>query len=270
MHSAEAEPSRVPFGGGVDLADQLVAVQDRQGPVAEPALRLRLVHLELVVELEQLRHPLAVENQAVERGQQRDATRERLVVEVGRIDAPGASDAVDDRFLADVADVVALAGGDRRARARDAERPKPTLATDAVGVSECDRDFVGIDPFGEVPQFVAACLAGDRDLTTLHHHVEETAHVAVVVPAARLPRHQGGVGQVAGGARTLVVKLGQDVAPGVVVGIDPAGKRDLPVLELVCTRPDRHLGAVEGQVLGWSQHRVQLHEGAVGHQVVQQ
>ena len=54
-------------GGGVDLSDQAVPVQDRHRPVAPPPLRRRLVHLELVVELEDLGHALAVEDEPVER-----------------------------------------------------------------------------------------------------------------------------------------------------------------------------------------------------------
>jgi hypothetical protein len=54
-------------GQGVELAGQLVAGQDRQREVPPPALGRGLVHLQLVVEAEQLDRPLAVVDQPVER-----------------------------------------------------------------------------------------------------------------------------------------------------------------------------------------------------------
>jgi hypothetical protein len=53
-------------GEGVELADQLVAGQDRQREVPPLALGRGLVHLELVVEAEQLHGALAVVDQPVE------------------------------------------------------------------------------------------------------------------------------------------------------------------------------------------------------------
>jgi hypothetical protein len=65
-------------GGSVELADQPVAVEHRQREVAPPALGDGLVHLQLIVELEQLGHALAVVDEPVERGQQRRPAGERL------------------------------------------------------------------------------------------------------------------------------------------------------------------------------------------------
>jgi hypothetical protein len=53
-------------GEGVELARQLVAGQDRQREVPPPALGRGLVHLQLVVEAEQLHGALAVVDQPVE------------------------------------------------------------------------------------------------------------------------------------------------------------------------------------------------------------
>jgi len=53
-------------GGGIELADQPVAVQDRQREVPPPALGRGLVHLQLVIELEQLHGALAVVDEPVE------------------------------------------------------------------------------------------------------------------------------------------------------------------------------------------------------------
>jgi hypothetical protein len=63
--------------------------------------------------------------------------------------------------------------------------------------------------------------------------------------------------------RALVVELVEDVAPGVVVGLDPVAEGDLPVLQLAHARPRGHLGPVERDVLGGPQHAVQLDQGAV-------
>jgi hypothetical protein len=47
-------------GGGVDLPDQAVAVEHREGEVAPAALRGGLVHLERVVEVEEPLRPVSV------------------------------------------------------------------------------------------------------------------------------------------------------------------------------------------------------------------
>src|SRR6266702_8868466 len=56
----DPEHAGLAVGGGVQLSDQPVAVEDRQREVPPAALGGRLVHLQLVVELEQLDRPLAV------------------------------------------------------------------------------------------------------------------------------------------------------------------------------------------------------------------
>ena len=62
---------RVAVGGRVQLAHQRIAEQDRQGDVSPPAFGRWLVHLQLIVETENLRDPLAVVNEPVEGRQQR-------------------------------------------------------------------------------------------------------------------------------------------------------------------------------------------------------
>src|SRR6478736_3786536 len=57
----------------VDLPDQAVAVDDRQRVVAPAALGRRLVHLERVLEVEQLLGAAAVVDEPVERRQERRA-----------------------------------------------------------------------------------------------------------------------------------------------------------------------------------------------------
>ena len=53
-------------GDGVELAHQPVAVKNRQRKITPSALRSGLVHLQLVVELKELDHALAVVYQPVE------------------------------------------------------------------------------------------------------------------------------------------------------------------------------------------------------------
>ena len=96
MDRVDDEHATVLLGGGVDLADQLVAVEHRHRPVAPDPLVGWLVHLQLVVEVEQVRHPLAVEDQPVQRGEDRGAPLEVLeVVQEGGVHPPQPADAVD-------------------------------------------------------------------------------------------------------------------------------------------------------------------------------
>ena len=71
VHRVDPEHALGRLGGGVELPDQPVAVQDRQRVVAPDPLLDGLVHLQQVVELEELVEPLAVLDQAVERREQR-------------------------------------------------------------------------------------------------------------------------------------------------------------------------------------------------------
>src|SRR4051812_29944347 len=104
----------------VEFPDEAVTVQDRQREVAPAPLRSRLVHLERVLELEELLRAAPVVDQPVEGRQQRCPTLE-LLSEGGRVDSPLASRALDDRGLARVADEDRLDRHHRRFRTRDAE-----------------------------------------------------------------------------------------------------------------------------------------------------
>ena len=104
VDGVDAQHALVTLGGGVELADQPVAVQDRQRVVAPDPLGLRLVHLQHVVELEERVEPLAVHHQPVERRQQRRAALEVVeVLEVRRVDPPLPAHALDHGRLAGVA-----------------------------------------------------------------------------------------------------------------------------------------------------------------------
>src|ERR1051325_10673160 len=73
-----AEDARLAVGGRVELPDQAVAVENREGEVAPAALGRRLVHLERVFEVEELLRADAVVDETVERRQER-----RPALEVG-------------------------------------------------------------------------------------------------------------------------------------------------------------------------------------------
>ena len=109
-------------GGGVDLPDQPVVVEHREGVVAPAALGRGLVHLEGVLELEQLLRAAPVVDEPVERRQQRRASLE-VGAERGGVDAPLALHALDHGRLPGLADVDrldrhggGLLPGDARAR----------------------------------------------------------------------------------------------------------------------------------------------------------
>ena len=180
------------IGGGVELPDQPVAVEDRQRVVAPDPLLDGLVHLEQVVELEELVEPLAVLDQPVERREQRGAARERRVEE-RRLDPPLALHALDDRGLADVADVVRLALLRRLPHPGHAERVQPPLVAHPQRLVGVGHRVVGVDPLGEVPQRLAALATGRGHLAAGDHLLEQHLDVLVVVPARRRPGHLAAV-----------------------------------------------------------------------------
>ncbi len=75
MHVAYLQAPLGAVGLGVEAADQVTVVEDRQRVVAVHALRPRGVDLDAVVEAEQARDPIAVPEQRVEWGQERGAVR---------------------------------------------------------------------------------------------------------------------------------------------------------------------------------------------------
>ena len=226
---ADEQHAGLAVGPGVELPDQPVAVQDREGVVAPPALGGRLVHLEVVVELEDLGHPLAVVQQPVERREQRGPAGEGLP-ELRRVDPPLPAHALDDRRLARPRRRRAARPGTRGPRARAMPRaPRRRSSRSRRASSEPRHRVVRVDAGGEVPQPVASLAAGGRDLAALHEEVEHHRDVAVVVPAARGPGLHAGVGQLALGQRPVGAEPLEDVAPAGVVRRDPVALVLLPV-----------------------------------------
>ena len=220
MHRVDPEHALGRLGGRVELPDQPVAVEDRERVVAPDPLLDRLVHLEQVVELEELVEPLAVLDQPVERRQQRGAALERLVQE-RRLHSPVALDPLDDRGLAGFADVVRLALLHALPRSRHAERAEPTFVAQPARLVGVGDRVVGVDPLGQVPERLTALTAGGGDLAASDHQPEQHLDVLVVVPARGRPRHLAGVLERAGRQRTLPPQLVEDLPPAAVVGLDP-------------------------------------------------
>ena len=92
-------------GRGVDLPDQPVVVEHREGEVAPAALGRGLVHLEGVLELEQLLRAAPVVDEPVERRQQRRPSLEVGARAASGVDAPLALHALDHGRLPGLADV---------------------------------------------------------------------------------------------------------------------------------------------------------------------
>lgn len=148
MDRVDPKDAGVAICGGIELADQSVAVQDREGEESPATLGVGLAHLQLVVEVEELHQPLTIVDQPVERGQQGDPPRDRLI-QPERIDPPFAPDTLDHRQLADV-DAVDRAL--QPAGSGDTQGTQQPLAAGPQRLVDGDDQVVGIDPRRQVPQ----------------------------------------------------------------------------------------------------------------------
>jgi hypothetical protein len=239
----------------VELPDQPVVVQDRQREVAPAPLRRGLVHLEDVLEAEEVGRPGPVVDQAVERGQQRRAARERAVERRG-VHPPGPGDALDDGGLARIADVDRLHRHRGALRTGDPERAQAALVADGESLlARDDRRAGRVHALGEVPQPLAALAPGDRDLAAHREELEHLGHVAVVRPPGRRPGLDVRVRDVARHERAAGAEEVEHVAPEAVVAFDP------PVSPGAARR--RHVGEVEAQVARGPHHRVVLEQRAI-------
>ena len=168
-----------------------------QGEVAPAALGGGLVHLERVLEVEQLLGARPVVDEAVERRQQRRPPFE-IPAERGGVDAPFALRALDHGRLAGLAHVDRLDRHGGRLLPGDPERGEPPLVPDPARLVDGRDDDVGrVHPRGDVPQPLPSDTSGDRDLAAHHQELEHLGDVAVVRPAGRGPRHDARVRDVA-------------------------------------------------------------------------
>src|SRR3954452_14187911 len=144
MDRVDAEHSSFEVGCSVELPDQSVAIQNREGEVAPPTLGRWFVHLQLVVELEYLRQALAIDDEAVQGRQQRGPSAERLV-QLVRVHPPSASYTFNHGRFTGFSNVLALDRALRTARASYAERGETSLVPNGVRLGERHRRGVGID-----------------------------------------------------------------------------------------------------------------------------
>ena len=152
MDRVDPQHGGLAVGGGVELPDQTIVVEDRQGEVAPAALGRGLVHLERVLEVEQLLGADAIVDEPVERRQQRRTAFE-AIAERSRVDAPLALDTLDDGRLAGVTDVDRLHRHGPGFLPGDAERGEPPLVLAPLGVLDRrDGDVGRVDALGQVPQ----------------------------------------------------------------------------------------------------------------------
>ena len=183
--------------------------------------------------------------------------------ELGRVDPPDPLDPLDHGRLAGLGHVGWLDRAHRPAGAGDAQRGQPALVADAPGLAGRDHRVVRVDPFGQVPEPVAAAAARHRDLAAQHHVLEHLGDVAVVGPAGRLPGHRAQVRELPGRQRPGRREPLEDVPAADVVGADPVPDTGVPVgLPGAGRIPRRHVRPVQRKVLGRPDERPQLDEGA--------
>ena len=231
-------------------------MEDRQRVVAPAALGRRLVHLERVLEVEQLLGAAAVVDEPVERGQEHRAPFE-ATLEQRRVDAPLALHTRDDRRLAHLADVPRLHGHLRRLRPRDTERREPPLVLRPLGRLDGRNDDIGrVDALRQVPHALTPDAPGDRDLSAHHQVLEHLRDVAVVRPTGRRPGDAARVGDVARGQRPSRPQQLQDVAPERIVVPEPHTL-------LLVGRPLGRPGEVEPDVAHRPDQSVLLEQGAL-------
>ncbi len=233
-----------------------------QGVVAPAAGGGGLVHLQLVVEPEQVLGARAVVDEAVERGQQGRAPGEGLA-ELGRVDPPDSLGALDGGGLPGVADGGRLDRVFRALGAGEAEGAQAALVADPAGLLGRDHRVVGVDAFGQVPDPVVAAAAGYGDLAAGDHEVQHAGDVAVVGPAGGLPGDLAGVRELAGRQGAGGGQAGQDVAAEGVIGADPVAVGGPPAGHLAAAAfvPAGHVGAVQREVLGRADQGQQLDQG---------
>ena len=210
--------------GRVDLADQSVAVQDRQREVAPAPLRLRLVHLERELELEDGLGAGAVVDQAIERREQGRASGERPVgcaVELCGIHPPGAGHPVDDRGLAGVAHLAGFGGEVGGAVAHQAERLEAALVPPPPGLLDGERLDRRIDALREIPEPAVLVATAHRDVALHHQDLEHLRDVLLVGPARGRPREHARVVDLPGRERTVLAKPLQHVLPEGLVRVEP-------------------------------------------------
>ena len=162
--------------------------EDRQDVVAVFALRLRHVHLEAVAEVEERLRAVAVVDETVEGGEERDAIGDGRVRRV-RMRLPALL------------------------RQPHALRAETLLREHTVGLARRHRLDRRIPALGEIPQSLLSLPPGDRDDAVRLEDLEHQRHLAAPPPAVGLVRSgRRLVLELAREHRPVALELAQDVA----------------------------------------------------------
>ena len=166
MDRVDPQDLGLPVDDRVELADQLVVVQDGKREVPPTTLVLRLVHLQVVLEVEQLLGSDAVVDQAIERRQQCRAPLERLT-DGRRVDHPAARGSLDLGGLSGDLFVVPFPRDTDHLGPGDAECAQSSRCHDAAGlVQRDDLGDGGVDALGEIPEPLPSATPSRRNLAT--------------------------------------------------------------------------------------------------------
>src|SRR5262249_43606154 len=147
---------------GIDPADPRAAAQNGEDVGAVLPLRLGHVHLEPVVEAEQLFGAVAVVDKPVERREEGDTSWNRAVGGIWMRHPFTGLEA-------------------------DAERSEALVGQPPLRLGQRYRLRLGIPTLGEVPETLSPAPADDGDVSAPVEDVEHHADVTASVPAARLP-----------------------------------------------------------------------------------
>ena len=209
-------------GGGVELAHQPVAVQDRQREVPPAPLGGGLVHLQLVVELEELDGALAVVDQPVEGRQQRRPAGERLA-ELGdgstrHVPLTPSTTAGSPASPTSIGST----GHSRSPGAGDAQRAQPPLVADAQRLVRRDHRVVGVDPRRPGPTAGRGpCARRSRPRPARTMNSSSWVTLRLLVHPVELHGTAQVSGQLARRQRPRGAEPVEDVAPARVVGPHP-------------------------------------------------
>ena len=215
---AHSQRRALSIGRGVQFADELIVVEDRQREVAPPSLALRLVHLEDVVEVEQVDGPAAVvdrrsngDNRAV-RPSKGLASASGSTRQVPRTPSTVAGSPASPTTFGSTGTAVPFS------RAMPSARRRRSLPDPLRLVGRDDGCAGRVHPLGQVPDALPSDTTRDGDLATHHEELEHLGDVAVVGPSRRRPRHHAGVRNIARQERPGRAEPVENVASKPVVG----------------------------------------------------
>src|SRR4030095_6149896 len=220
--AVDRERRRLSVVHHVDAAHDPVAAQDRQHVVPELTLRLRDVHLESVVEVPEELPAIAVVNEPVERREERDAVRHRIVRDLWVHVPP-------------------------HTVLPDAERTSPLLFYQPLRLAP-RRGLPGRkDALAEIPEPLLSDAPRDPDLAAGREDVQHQSHLPAAPPAVvRAIGHEVCL-ELTREQRAVPVELPQQLAPKARVRPEEVSNPAI-ACELVRAPAPRHACADERQV----------------------